>query len=65
LAACLIIKTVNVVIAGGGIGGLSAALFPSAEAIDVDVSELQELGVGNTLPGRGLCKHRKPEKAQT
>jgi 5-methylphenazine-1-carboxylate 1-monooxygenase len=43
----------KVVIAGGGIGGLAAALFLNADGIDVDVyesvSELQELGVGINL----------------
>ena len=43
----------KIVIAGGGIGGLAAALFLQAEGIEVDVyefvSELQELGVGINL----------------
>jgi 2-polyprenyl-6-methoxyphenol hydroxylase-like FAD-dependent oxidoreductase len=43
----------KIVIAGGGIGGLAAALFLQAEGIEVDVyesvSELQELGVGVNL----------------
>jgi 2-polyprenyl-6-methoxyphenol hydroxylase-like FAD-dependent oxidoreductase len=43
----------KIVIAGGGIGGLAAALFLQAEGIEVDVyesvSELAELGVGINL----------------
>jgi 5-methylphenazine-1-carboxylate 1-monooxygenase len=44
---------VKIVIAGGGIGGLAAALFLQAEGIEVDiyesVPELRELGVGINL----------------
>lgn len=50
----------KVIIAGGGIGGLAAALFLHARGVEVDVyesvGELHELGVGINLQPHAVCE---------